>query len=116
MRKGGVRLLEPIMKVEVVTPEEHMGDVIGDLTARRGVVQDFIDKPGSLRLIRSFVPLAEMFSYISNLRGALLLTAVCKAKSSTCLLDSAAAHAALPYKLTKKSLTHLKPLCVHVLS
>ena len=70
MRKGGVRLLEPIMKVEVVTPEEHMGDVIGDLTARRGIVNEFLDKPGSLRLIRSFVPLAEMFSYISNLRGA----------------------------------------------
>ena len=58
------------MKVEVVTPEEHMGDVIGDLNARRGTVTDFLDKPGNLRLIRAFVPLSEMFSYISNLRGA----------------------------------------------
>lgn len=59
------------MKVEVVTPEEHMGDVIGDLNARRGTVTDFVDKPGNLRLIRAFVPLSEMFSYISNLRGVL---------------------------------------------
>ena len=70
MRKGGVRLQEPIMKVEVVTPEDHMGDVIGDLNARRGTVTEFLDKPGNLRLIRAFVPLSEMFSYISNLRGA----------------------------------------------
>ncbi|KAK9809333.1 hypothetical protein WJX73_006221 [Symbiochloris irregularis] len=69
MRKGGVKLQEPIMKVEVVTPEEHMGDVIGDLNSRRGTVTEFLDRPGNLRLIKSFVPLSEMFSYISNLRG-----------------------------------------------
>lgn len=60
MKKGGARLLEPVMKVEVVTPEEHMGDVIGDLNARRGLVGEFIDRPGNLRLIKSFVPLSEM--------------------------------------------------------
>lgn len=71
MRKGGARLLEPIMKVEVSTPEDHLGDVIGDLNARRGLVQEFTDRPGNLRLVKAFVPLSEMFSYISNLRGAL---------------------------------------------
>ena len=70
MKKGAARLLEPIMKVEVTTPEEHMGDVIGDLNSRRGVVAEFLDRPGNLRLIKSFVPLSEMFNYISNLRGA----------------------------------------------
>lgn len=69
MRKGGARLLEPIMKVEVSTPEDHLGDVIGDLNARRGLVQEFTDRPGNLRLVKAFVPLSEMFSYISNLRG-----------------------------------------------
>ena len=69
MKKGAARLLEPIMKVEVTTPEEHMGDVIGDLNSRRGVVAEFSDRPGNLRIIKSFVPLSEMFNYISNLRG-----------------------------------------------
>ena len=48
------------MKVEVTTPEEHMGDVIGDLNSRRGLVGEFVDRPGNLRLIKSFVPLSEM--------------------------------------------------------
>ena len=60
MKKGGARLLEPVMKVEVTTPEEHMGDVIGDLNSRRGLVGEFVDRPGNLRLIKSFVPLSEM--------------------------------------------------------
>ena len=60
MRKGQVRLLEPVMKVEVTTPEDHMGDVIGDLNSRRGLVGEFVDRPGNLRLIKSFVPLSEM--------------------------------------------------------
>lgn len=60
MKKGGARLLEPVMKVEVTTPEEHMGDVIGDLNSRRGLVGEFTDRPGNLRLIKSFVPLSEM--------------------------------------------------------
>ena len=50
MKKAGVQLLEPILKVEVVTPEDHMGDVIGDLNSRRGVVQEFTDKPGGMKV------------------------------------------------------------------
>ncbi len=62
-------LLEPIMKVEVVTPEENMGDVIGDLSSRRGTVQGMDDAPGG-RVIRAEVPLAEMFGYATDLRGS----------------------------------------------
>ncbi|KAI7838682.1 hypothetical protein COHA_007484 [Chlorella ohadii] len=69
MKKAGVQLLEPIMKVEVVTPEDHMGDVIGDLNSRRGIVQEFTDKPGGMKLVKSSVPLSEMFNYVSTLRG-----------------------------------------------
>ena len=66
MKKGGVRLLEPVMKVEVSTPEEHMGDVIGDLNSRRGLVGEFVDRPGNIRLIKSFVPLSEMCACSSS--------------------------------------------------
>ena len=69
MKKGGARLLEPIMKVEVTTPEEHMGDVIGDLNSRRGLVAEFLDKPANIKLIKASVPLSEMFQYVSTLRG-----------------------------------------------
>uniref|UniRef100_A0A0E0H3M3 Elongation factor G, chloroplastic n=1 Tax=Oryza nivara TaxID=4536 RepID=A0A0E0H3M3_ORYNI len=69
LRKAGPRLLEPIMKVEVITPEEHLGDVIGDLNSRRGQVNSFGDKPGGLKVVDAFVPLAEMFQYVSTLRG-----------------------------------------------
>ncbi|KAI8468230.1 MAG: chloroplast elongation factor G [Monoraphidium minutum] len=69
MGKCGARLLEPVMKVEVVTPEDHMGDVIGDLNSRRGMVNKFEDKPGGMKLVQAFVPLAEMFQYVSVLRG-----------------------------------------------
>lgn len=69
MKKAGVQLLEPIMKVEVVTPEDHMGDVIGDLNSRRGLVQEFTDKPGGMKLVKASVPLSEMFNYVSTLRG-----------------------------------------------
>eukprot|EP01018_Ginkgo_biloba_P022122 Gb_36066 [translate_table: standard] len=69
VRKAGPRLLEPIMKVEVVTPEEHLGDVIGDLNSRRGQINSFGDKPGGLKVVDSLVPLAEMFQYVSTLRG-----------------------------------------------
>ncbi|PSC68167.1 Elongation factor chloroplastic [Micractinium conductrix] len=69
MKKAGVQLLEPIMKVEVVTPEDHMGDVIGDLNSRRGIVQEFTDKPGGMKLVKASVPLSEMFNYVSTLRG-----------------------------------------------
>jgi elongation factor G len=69
MSKCGARLLEPVMKVEVITPEDHMGDVIGDLNSRRGMVNKFEDKPGGMKLVQAFVPLAEMFNYVSTLRG-----------------------------------------------
>ncbi|KAG5249281.1 elongation factor G [Salix suchowensis] len=69
-KKAGPRMLEPIMKVEVVTPEEHLGDVIGDLNSRRGQINSFGDKPGGLKVCgRCLVPLAEMFQYVSTLRG-----------------------------------------------
>lgn len=61
-------LLEPIMSVEVVTPEEYMGDVIGDLNARRGKVQG-MEKRGNSQVIRALVPLAEMFGYATDLRS-----------------------------------------------
>ncbi len=62
-------LLEPIMKVEVVTPEEYMGDVVGDLNRRRGMVGGMEDSPSG-KIIRSEVPLAEMFGYATDLRSA----------------------------------------------
>lgn len=52
-----------------MTPEDHMGDVIGDLNSRRGMVGEFLDKPGGLKVIRAEVPLSEMFQYVSVLRG-----------------------------------------------
>jgi len=69
IRKAGPRMLEPIMRVEVVTPEEHLGDVIGDLNSRRGQINSFGDKPGGLKVVDSLVPLGEMFQYVSTLRG-----------------------------------------------
>eukprot|EP00249_Psilotum_nudum_P008497 c21320_g1_i1 orf=777-3134(+) len=69
MRKANPRLLEPIMKVEVVTPEEHLGDVIGDLNSRRGQINNIVDKPGGMKVVDGLVPLAEMFQYVSTLRG-----------------------------------------------
>ena len=62
-------LLEPVMKVEVVTPEEYMGDIMGDLSSRRGVVQGMDDSPAG-KLIRAEVPLAEMFGYATDMRSA----------------------------------------------
>jgi elongation factor G len=67
-KKADAVLLEPIMQIEVVTPEEYMGDVIGDLTARRGRVER-MDKRGSSQVIRVHVPLAEMFGYATDLRS-----------------------------------------------
>ena len=68
MRKAGAKLLEPIMRVEVVTPEEYTGNVIGDLTSRRGQVQGQ-EPRGNAIVIDAFVPLANMFGYINNLRS-----------------------------------------------
>jgi elongation factor G len=62
-------LLEPMMKVEVVTPEDYMGDVMGDLNRRRGIVQGMDDNPSG-KVIRAEVPLAEMFGYATDLRSA----------------------------------------------
>jgi elongation factor G len=62
-------LLEPVMKVEVVTPEEYMGDIMGDLSSRRGLVQGMEDSPAG-KLIRAEVPLAEMFGYATDMRSA----------------------------------------------
>ena len=68
MKKAGAKLLEPIMKVEVVTPEEYTGGIIGDLTSRRGQVQGQ-DTRGNAIAIDAFVPLANMFGYINTLRS-----------------------------------------------
>ena len=68
MPKCGPQLLEPMMKVEVVTPEEYMGDIIGDLNSRRGQVQNMEDR-GNAKVITAMVPLASMFGYINNLRS-----------------------------------------------
>jgi len=68
MKKAGAKLLEPIMKVEVVTPEEYTGNIIGDLTSRRGQVQGQ-EPRGNAIAIDAFVPLANMFGYINNLRS-----------------------------------------------
>nr|WP_241878466.1 elongation factor G [Psychrobacter sp. PraFG1]UNK04952.1 elongation factor G [Psychrobacter sp. PraFG1] len=62
-------LLEPVMKVEVETPEEYMGDIMGDLNRRRGMVQGMDDLPGGTKQIRAEVPLAEMFGYATNVRS-----------------------------------------------
>ena len=66
--KSGPVLLEPMMKVEVVTPEEYMGDIIGDLNSRRGSVQG-MDSRGNAQVINAMVPLANMFGYINTLRS-----------------------------------------------
>lgn len=68
MQKSGPVLLEPIMKVEVVTPEEYMGDVIGDLNSRRGQISSMDDR-GNAKVIAAMVPLSNMFGYINNLRS-----------------------------------------------
>ena len=68
MEKAGPALLEPIMKVEVVTPEEYMGDVIGDLNSRRGQVSG-MDSRGNANVVNAMVPLANMFGYVNTLRS-----------------------------------------------
>jgi elongation factor G len=66
--KAGPQLLEPMMKVEVVTPDEHMGDVIGDLNSRRGQIQG-MEPRGNAQVVRAKVPLASMFGYVNDLRS-----------------------------------------------
>lgn len=67
-KKAQITLLEPIMSVEVVTPEEYMGDVIGDLNSRRGKIQS-MEKRGNSQVIKAMVPLSEMFGYATDLRS-----------------------------------------------
>jgi elongation factor G len=68
MQRARPVLLEPIMKVEVVTPEDYTGSVIGDLNARRGQIQGQ-DMRGNANVVNAMVPLANMFSYVNNLRS-----------------------------------------------
>jgi elongation factor G len=68
VRKAGPTLLEPIMKVEIVVPEPYMGDVLGDVNARRGRVEG-LEVRGPMRLVNAFVPLGEMFGYATDLRS-----------------------------------------------
>jgi elongation factor G len=67
-RKASPVLLEPIFKVEVTTPEEYMGDIIGDLNSRRGMVSGMTDRNGA-KIINAKVPLSEMFGYATDLRS-----------------------------------------------
>ena len=69
LRKGGSYLKEPIMSIEVATPEANMGDVIGDINRRRGRMEGMEPEPGGKQLIHAQVPLSEMFGYVSDLRG-----------------------------------------------
>jgi len=68
LQKGKARLMEPIMKVDVIVPEEHMGDVIGDINSRRGQVGELGER-GNMKTVKAMVPLATMFQYVSSLRG-----------------------------------------------
>jgi elongation factor G len=67
-RKADPAILEPMMSVEVVTPEDNMGDVIGDLNSRRGIIQA-MEERGGARVVRALVPLSEMFGYVGDLRS-----------------------------------------------
>ena len=67
-RKANPALLEPMMAVEVVTPEDYLGDVIGDLNSRRGTIQAMEERSGA-RVVRALVPLSEMFGYVGDLRS-----------------------------------------------
>ena len=69
IKKANPVLLEPVMKVEITTPEEFMGDVIGDLNSRRGRIDAMEDLMGGTKLVKGFVPLANMFGYTSDLRS-----------------------------------------------
>ncbi len=70
VQKGNPILLEPMMKVEVVVPEEYLGDVMGQINSRRGLIQGMDVRPGNAQAIRAMVPLAEMFGYATQLRSA----------------------------------------------
>jgi elongation factor G len=70
VQKGNPILLEPMMKVEVIVPEEYLGDVMGQINSRRGLIQGMEVRPGNAQGIRAMVPLAEMFGYATQLRSA----------------------------------------------
>ena len=67
-RKAGVKLLEPVMEVEVTTPEDYMGEVIGDINSRRGQIESMVDRAG-VKVVTALVPLSEMFGYVGDLRS-----------------------------------------------
>ena len=85
MQKAAPILLEPIMKVEVTTPEDYMGDVIGDINSRRGRIEGMEDIGGG-KMIRGYVPLSEMFGYATDLRSStcLLYTSICSNGALCC--------------------------------
>jgi len=68
VKKADPVVLEPLMKVEVTTPEEYMGDVIGDLSSKRGQIEEMTDR-GSAKVVRAIVPLSSMFGYVTSLRS-----------------------------------------------
>ncbi len=70
VHRGGAVLLEPIMKVEVVAPEEYLGDVMGQINSRRGMIQGIEIRPGNAQAVNAMVPLGEMFGYATDLRSA----------------------------------------------
>jgi len=70
VQRGGPILLEPMMKVEVIVPEDYLGDVMGQINSRRGLIQGMEVRPGNAQAIRALVPLAEMFGYATQLRSA----------------------------------------------
>jgi len=70
VQRGNPILLEPMMKVEIVAPEEYLGDVMGQLNGRRGLIQGMDVRPGNAQAVRAMVPLAEMFGYATQLRSA----------------------------------------------
>jgi elongation factor G len=69
LKEAGAKLMEPMMKVEVTTPEDYMGDVIGDINSRRGMIGELGER-GNMKVVRARVPLANMFQYVSSLRSA----------------------------------------------
>jgi elongation factor G len=68
LRQAGAKLMEPVMKVEVTTPEDYMAGVIGDVNSRRGMVSELSDR-GNMKVVKAKVPLSEMFQYVSQLRS-----------------------------------------------
>jgi elongation factor G len=70
MQAGKAVLLEPVMKVEVIVPEEFLGDVVGQMNSRRGTIEGMDLRQGNTQAVRAIVPLAEMFGYATELRSA----------------------------------------------